>query len=140
MSPTVNAGQTMPIRLVKLAVLYLASGMTLGLYMGTKQDFILHSVHAHINLLGWASLGLAALVFHVYPALAETRLAKVWFWGYNLALPVGLLGLALEVSGAKWAGPLLGVGMTIVWATGLLFAINVLWSLPAASTRTSRVE
>ncbi len=128
-----ETGHTMPARLIKLAVVYLVCGMSLGLYMGVTQDFLLRSVHAHINLLGWASLALAALVFHVFPALAQTRLSKTWFWGYNLAVPVGLVGLALELRGVKWAGALLGIGMTTVWAMGVLFAITVLWTLRSAS-------
>jgi hypothetical protein len=133
----VGAGE-MPVRLLKLAVIYLVCGMSLGLYMGTVQDFLLRSVHAHINLMGWASLGLAALVFHIFPSLAQTRLSRIWFWGYNLALPVGLVGLALELSGHRWAGPLLGIGMTMVWAMGVLFAVNVLWGLRRAPADAQR--
>jgi len=126
------------VRLIRLAVIYLVCGLTLGLYMGIVQDFQFHSVHAHINLLGWASLALAALVFHAFPGLAETRLSAIWFWAYNLALPVGMFALALEVSGVKWAGPLLGISMTIVWAAGVLFAVNVLWALRGGSARVGR--
>jgi hypothetical protein len=128
----------MSVRLLNLAVVYLVCGMSLGLQMGMTQDFLLRSVHAHINLLGWASLALAALVFHVFPDLAETRLSRVWFWGYNIAVPVGLAGLALELRGFKWAGPLLGIGMTAVWAMGVLFAVNVLWGLRRAPSYLSR--
>ena len=125
----------MSIRLIKLAVTYLACGMTLGFYMGATENFLLRSVHAHINLLGWASLALAALVFHAFPALAETRLSRIWFWGYNLAVPVSLAALALQLSGVKAAGPMLGISMTVVWAMGLLFAANVLWGLRSPRLR-----
>ncbi len=119
----------MSVRLIKLAVIYLACGMTLGLYMGSAQNFLFRSVHAHINLLGWASLALAALVFHIYPALSRTRLATVWFWLYNTMVPAGLVMLAFEVAGYAWAGPWLGITMTMVWIAGLIFAVNVLWNL-----------
>ena len=119
----------MSIRLIKLAVIYLAIGMSLGLYMGSVQDFLFRSVHAHINLLGWASIALAALVFHMFPELARTCLATIWFWGYNVATPISLVLLALEISGRAWAGPFLGISMTVVWAMGLVFAANVLMNL-----------
>lgn len=124
-------------RLLKLAVIYLMAGMTLGLFMGITQHFEFHSVHAHINLLGWASLGLAALVFRLFPVLADTKLAKAYFWIYNIALPIGLAGLAFKVSGYEWAEPLLGGGMTLVWLAGCLFGINVLLNMSTRNERTS---
>lgn len=124
-------------RLLKLAVIYLMAGMTLGLFMGMTQHLEYYSVHAHINLLGWASLGLAALVFRLFPALAETRLAAAYFWIYNIALPIGLAGLTFKVMGYKWAEPVLGIGMTSVWLAGCLFGINVLLNLSDARERVS---
>jgi cbb3-type cytochrome oxidase subunit 1 len=40
-------------------------------------------VHAHVLLLGWASLALAGVVYHLYPAAAGTRLARWHFWLHN---------------------------------------------------------
>ncbi len=128
----------MSIRLIKIAVIYLAIGMSLGLYMGSVQDFLFRSVHAHINLLGWASIALAALVFHMFPELVRTRLATIWFWGYNIATPISLVLLAFEVSGRAWAGPLLGISMTVVWAMGLVFAANVLINLRGSQAVPAR--
>jgi cbb3-type cytochrome oxidase subunit 1 len=119
----------MTVRLIKLAVIYLVVGMTLGLVMGITGNFQLRGAHAHINLLGWATLGLAAIVFHIFPELARTRLAAVWFWTYNISLPVALLALTLVLSGYGWAEPGIKIGMLVVWASGVLFAANVLWSL-----------
>jgi len=108
--------------------------------MGMTHNFMLRSVHAHVNLLGWASLALAALVFHVFPETARTRLATAWFWTYNLSLPIGLGGIALVLTGHKWAEPALIVGQLGIWAAGVMFAINVFWALcpgrvePAAMT------
>lgn len=121
----------MTIRLIKLAVVYLVIGMTLGVGMGMTHNFLFRTVHVHVNLLGWASLALAALVFHVFPETARTRLAMVWFWTYNLSLPVGFGGIALVLAGHKWAEPALIVGQLGIWAAGLMFAINVFWALRA---------
>ena len=93
----------MTVRLIKFAVVYLVSGMSLGIGMGLAQDHTLRGVHAHVNLLGWATLSLAALVFHVFPQLAQTRLAALWFWLYNLALPVALVSLGFVSYGEMWA-------------------------------------
>src|SRR5215510_7210159 len=125
----------MTIRLIKLAVLYLVLGMTLG--MGMSHDFLLRPVHAHVNLLGFAVLAIAAFVFYAFPDLARTRLATAWFWLYNIAMPVGLGGLALMLYGQTWAEPALIVGQLLIWASGCLFAIMVLWNLRAERTPTA---
>jgi hypothetical protein len=121
----------MTIRLIKLAVVYLVIGMSLGIGMGMTHNFLFRSVHAHVNLLGWASLALAALVFHVFPETARTRLATVWFWTYNVSLPLGIGAVALVMAGHKWAQPALIVGQLGIWAAGVMFAINVFWALRA---------
>src|SRR5262245_64977626 len=95
----------MKIRLIKLAVLYLVLGMTMGIAMGISHDFLLRPVHAHVNLLGFAVLAVAAFVFHAFPDLARTRLATAWFWLYNIAMPAGLVALALLLNGKTWAVP-----------------------------------
>jgi hypothetical protein len=119
----------MSTRLIKLAVIYLVAGMSFGLGMGIAQDHTLRTVHAHMNLLGWATLALAALTFHIFPQLAKTRLAAVWFWLYNLSLPVALTSLGFVSYGAMWALPGVKVGFTLVWAGGVMFAVNVLVNL-----------
>ena len=40
------------------AALYALAGMALGMFMGASGDHSLAPVHAHINLLGWATLAL----------------------------------------------------------------------------------
>jgi len=121
----------MTVRLIKLAVVYLVIGMTLGIGMGMTHNFLYRSVHAHVNLLGWASLALAALVFHVFPETARTRLATAWFWLYNLSLPIGMGAIALVLTGHTWAEPALIVSQIGIWVAGLIFAINVFWALRA---------
>src|SRR5262245_243954 len=121
----------MTIRLIKLAVLYLVVGMTMGIAMGISHDFLLRPVHAHVNLLGFAVLAIAAFVFHAFPDLARTRLATAWFWVYNIAMPVGMGALALMLYGKTWAVPALIVGALLTWAPGCLFASMVRWNLGA---------
>jgi hypothetical protein len=43
---------------IKAAVVYLVMGVGLGIYMGASGDHVMVPVHAHFNLLGWASLAL----------------------------------------------------------------------------------
>jgi len=115
----------MAIRFIKIAVLYLVVGVSMGLYMGITQTFTLHPVHAHLNLLGWASLALCGLVYAAFPAAAETRLAKVHFWLHNLGLPPLMLALALLLSGNAAMEPVVGILSMVVALGILMFVINV---------------
>jgi hypothetical protein len=45
--------------------------------MGIKQDFALAPAHAHLNLLGFVALFLAALYYRAVPEAAASLLAKV---------------------------------------------------------------
>ena len=49
-------------RFLKIAVVYVFLGALLGITMGIRQDFSLVPVHAHILLLGWATLALLVIV------------------------------------------------------------------------------
>jgi hypothetical protein len=124
----------MATRFIKIAVLYLALGVTLGVVMGMLQKFTFTPVHAHLNLLGWASLALIGLVYHAYPLAAETRLARIHFWVHNLGLPPLMIGLAFLLSGnAAWE-PVVGVFSLIVWLGVILFVVNVWLAVrPAAA-------
>lgn len=123
----------------RLAVVYLVVGMSMGMYMGMKQDFLLAPVHAHVNLLGFVVLALAGLIFVVLPDLAKTRLATAFFWLYNLGSPPALIALAFVLNGHDAvAGPILGVTETMIWAGGAIFALNLLLNLKSVETAAGR--
>ena len=121
----------MGVRFLKIAVVYLMLGTLLGLYMGGTEKFVLAPVHAHLLLLGWASLALAGLIYHLHPAAGETRLARIHYWLHNIALPVSMAALALLLSGTVAAGPFVGIGSTAMFAGLVLFGVNVLVNVRA---------
>lgn len=49
----------MGARLIKISSVYFVIGVLLGMYMSMTENPMLSPVHAHVNLLGWASLALA---------------------------------------------------------------------------------
>jgi len=121
------------LRFIKIAVVYLFFGALLGFVMGISGRFTLAPVHAHLVLLGWASLALAGLVYLQFPQAAGTRLARWHFWLHNLGLPAFMGGLALMLSGTEAAFPLTAGGASAVLLGLALFALNVLLRLPRAS-------
>ena len=116
----------MGLRFLRIAVVYLFIGALLGLFMGITQKFVLAPVHAHLLLLGWASLALAGLVYHLYPGAASTRLAHVHFWLHNLGLPVFMVGLGMLLTGSESAGPIVAASASVVLIGLGTFATNVL--------------
>jgi hypothetical protein len=73
---------------ILLAGLCLIVGVSLGMWMGINKDFTLAPVHAHLNLLGWASLALFGLTYSAHPELGRSRLAAAHF---ALAAPSAML-------------------------------------------------
>jgi|SRR4029453_11311757 hypothetical protein len=119
----------MGLRFLKIAVVYLVIGALLGFTMGITQKFTLVPVHAHMLLLGWASLALAGLVYHLYPAASTTRLARLHFWLHNLGLPLFMVGLGFLLTGNESILPLVIVSSIAVIVGLLLFAANVLLNI-----------
>lgn len=119
---------------LRMAAVYLVVGVALGNYMGATHDFSLRSVHAHINLLGWASmLGFGLVVQHLADTLSA-RLVAVQFWLHQVALPVMLSALAALMRGNPAMEPLVGLGSAAVGVAVLCFATTV-WRGTAARLR-----
>lgn len=117
---------------LKLAVIYLVIGVGMGIAMGASENFTLRPVHAHVNLLGWATLALAGLIYSVFPGAGASKLAKIHFWLINLSLPVMMIALSMLMLGNKAVIPVLAIA-EIVAALGIIvFAINVFANLKSA--------
>lgn len=111
---------------LKIAVVYLFIGVCVGFYMGITGNFVLAPVHAHLLLLGWATLALAGVIYHLYPAAAGTRLAKIHCWLHNLGLPVFMVGLGSFLVGHAGAMPVVIAGATAALIGLAFFMVNVL--------------
>ena len=111
------------LKFLLLAALMLTAGVGLGIRMGIVHDFSLAPVHAHINLVGWASLALFGIVYRLYPQMAESRLAGLHF---ILAAPAAVMfpiGIALSILAER---PLLAIVASLLWMAGvLLFLANL---------------
>ena len=128
----------------RLAAVYFAVGVMLGVVMGASGDHSLFPVHAHINLLGWVSMALFGLIGTVYPSITEGRVAAAQFWMHNVGVPVMLVALTLRIKGFQSAEPLIGVASIAVGCSVLLFAWLVFARIGAragsSSTATREVR
>jgi hypothetical protein len=114
-----------PAALLRWSMLYFLAGVGLGIYMAIAQDFAVRPVHVHVNLLGWVSLAIAALVYKAYPAAGASRLAQGHFWISIVALPILLAMLFAFVRGNTAIEPVLGIASIAVLVATLLLVINV---------------
>jgi cbb3-type cytochrome oxidase subunit 1 len=84
---------------LRTAVIYVLAGMVLGIFMAISEDHSQMPTHAHMNLLGWASMALYAVVYRVWPEAARSPLAAWHFWIANvgtLVLTVGVAGVMAD--------------------------------------------
>ena len=66
-----------------------------GIWVGINERFEQAHLHAHINLIGFASMTLFGLLYRAFPAFAESRLADPHFLLYNIGAIVFLAGIPL---------------------------------------------
>jgi len=112
-----------------LGALYLLVGLSFGIFMGATQEFDLAPVHAHINLLGFTLMTLFGIVYRIIPGLAETTLAKVHFWLFQIGaffLLVLLFALLSRMGPEATLGPIMAVAEVVVLASIVAFLVN-LW-------------
>ena len=81
-SPCNRQGQKMnvPRAFLVTGSLFLVLGIGLGMHMGASGDHTLYPLHAHINLLGFALMSIFGLIYHTFPAMAGSVLARAHFW------------------------------------------------------------
>ena len=91
---------------LRLGALSALVGMSLGVWMGANQDFVLRPVHAHVNLLGFASMMLFGLFYRAFPAagrgwlpMAHFGLSVIGFLILMPSLTLMLLGKPLFMPG-----------------------------------------
>lgn len=108
------------------AVLYALFGMVLGMMMGATDDHTLAPVHAHINLLGWASLAIMGAFYGLAGARAPARIAWANFAVSNLGNLLSLPMVAMVVQGKPPILPLLIGGEVLIVLGMALFGAAVL--------------
>src|ERR1700682_2316135 len=87
----------------RAAVLMVIAGMIWGIVMGISQDHSTMPAHAHLNLLGWVSLFLFGIYYHLHPVVVLTS----WVWGQVSFWIVGTIILTIGV-GLFTSGPAVG--------------------------------
>lgn len=110
-------------------VVYVTLGMFFGIWMSASQDHTLAGAHAHLNLVGWVTMALFGVFYHLVPSAAASRLAKVHFAVATVGVWFMVPGIALAIMGQSELPVIIGSFATA--ASMLLFLYIVLRSKPA---------
>ncbi|MEE9558482.1 MAG: hypothetical protein V3V94_03260 [Candidatus Brocadiales bacterium] len=121
---------------VAASVIYFFIGTCLGVMMvlfGLEGNPQLRFAHSHLNLLGWVSMMIYGVGYHILPRFSGNPVAYPQFMGYHFWLAnisllglVSLWGYSVMLTGVFALMQVLGVG---------LFTLNILASIkPAPET------
>ncbi len=105
---------------IRMAMIYFVIAMLLGIYMGAHGAVYPYKpIHTHFNLLGWMSMMIYGVAYHILPrfsgqALWSDRAATAQLWLSN----IGLLGMTLG-----WL--LMGGGSAIFTVFAIVEAVSI---------------
>ena len=102
------------------AVVMVLAGMVWGIVMAISQDHSAMPAHAHLNLLGWVSLFLFGIFYHLHPALDRSRAALVQVGLWIVGTVILTTGVGLIHTGHDVGEPIAAAGSFIVLAAMLL--------------------
>jgi hypothetical protein len=105
----------------RAAVLLVAAGMIWGIAMAIAGDHATMPAHAHLNLLGWVSLFLFGIFYHLHPAIDRSRLALVQAAAWIAGTVIMAVGVALVHTGRSIGEPIAALSSVLVLADMLLF-------------------
>ena len=112
---------------IAAALAYFVVGMLLGLAMAFEPAWIyyIRPAHAHVNLLGWVSMFIYGVAYHVLPRFTGQPLHSERLADFHLvAANVGLVGMAVSVA-VLGPGPVFGVFGLLQMLGGLSFVYNI---------------
>lgn len=108
---------------LRFGVLSLIVGVSLGVWMGASHDFALRPVHAHINLIGWASMMIFGLVYRAMPEAGEGWLPRAQLVTAVIGMPLMMAGLAAMLLNQTALLPVMLIGELLVAVSIVLFAV-----------------
>jgi peptidoglycan/LPS O-acetylase OafA/YrhL len=103
------------------AVVMVLAGMGWGIIMAISQDHSAMPAHAHLNLLGWVSLFLFGIFYHLHPALDRSRAALVQVGLWIVGTVILTTGVGLIHTGHDVGEPIAAAGSFTVLTAMLLF-------------------
>lgn len=120
------------VRFLKSALVSLGLGILMGIWMAlTPTAIIYRPAHVHLNLLGFVSMVIFGVAYHVIPRftghpLHSRAIAGVHWWASNVGLTLMVVGFMFapwDPTRSRW---ILGIGALASGLGAFLFIYN-LW-------------
>jgi len=103
---------------------FVTLGMVGGIAMAISGDHTLAPAHAHLNLVGWVTMALFGIYYHLVPVAGATALAKAHFAIAAAGVLAMVPGIILAVLGRGEA--LVAIGSILTLLSMLIFVFTVL--------------
>ncbi len=104
-------------------VVAVSLGMMWGIHMAISTDHTLAPAHAHLNLVGWVTMGLFGVYYTLTPSAAAGFLARIHYAVALAGLVVMVPGIVLAIQGTTEAFAAIGSLLTL--ASMLIFVFTV---------------
>ena len=133
-------------RFIKSSLAWFAGGVVLGVAMAVKPELVIYKpAHLHMNFLGFVTMMIFGVGYHILPRVAGSPLK--WKWLASLHWWIANAGLALMVAGfmlRPWVNStgqtVLAIGAVLSATGALSFVVNIWSSLNAGAVRLANMQ
>ena len=123
-------------RFIIMSIVYLGISSLVGIAMlGSEKAMALKFVHSHLNMLGWVSMMIYGVGYHILPkfmgrAMHSKTLGEIQFWMANIGLVAMLLFYTVNVYSPSGALVMVTVAAGVLETVSIfLFFYNMLMTL-----------
>jgi Cytochrome C and Quinol oxidase polypeptide I len=131
---------------IKSSLAWLAGGVTLGLLMALFPKMIIYRpAHMHMNLLGFVTMMIFGVGYHLLPRLGGSplrwkRLPIVHLWLGNAGLALMVTGFIVRPWSESPGRVILGIGALCSVAAALCFVVNIWRTLDVGEARLASMQ
>lgn len=133
-------------RFLQAALVWLGLGVTLGVAMAVHPPWIIYRpAHVHMNMLGFVTMMIFGVAYHVVPRffghpLRNRKIAGAHWWLSNGGLALMVLGFLFAPHVGTRVIPLLGTGAVLSALGAFAFILNIWRTMngPEALRRTEQ--
>ena len=131
---------------IKSSLFWLACGVTLGAAMAIKPELVIYRpAHLHMNLLGFVTMMIFGVGYHLLPRLGGSPLR--WkslpifhLWAGNAGLALMAAGFFLRPTFQSTGQATLAIGAILSTSGALSFVVNIWRTLDAGQVRLANLQ